>query len=180
MFVCVLPFSACIGEVIENFGKRLGPLGVAVRELTGDMQLTKTEIKNTQVRCPDLCVCVVPFFFPLFARCTAKGSGACVREMTENFGKKPGPALVFAFAQMPHAIFSCFILIDTDGSDHAGEVGCHHAQGDGRHGAGAAGEAAHSRRGAFAARRARPCHRGLFCLCVRPFMLRVRVSAQAQ
>ena len=28
---------------------RLGNLGIAVRELTGDMQLTKTEIQNTQM-----------------------------------------------------------------------------------------------------------------------------------
>lgn len=41
--------QALAAEMTENFGKRLGPLGVAVRELTGDMQLTKTEIKSTQV-----------------------------------------------------------------------------------------------------------------------------------
>jgi replicative superfamily II helicase len=33
----------------QNFGRRLTPLGVAVRELTGDMQLSRAEVKNTQV-----------------------------------------------------------------------------------------------------------------------------------
>ena len=32
-----------------NFGKKLRPLGVTVRELTGDMQLTKSEIMQTQM-----------------------------------------------------------------------------------------------------------------------------------
>ena len=31
------------------FRSRLAPLGLSVRELTGDMQLTKTEILNTQM-----------------------------------------------------------------------------------------------------------------------------------
>ena len=56
--VYVAPMKALAAEMTENFGKRLGPLGVAVRELTGDMQLTKTEIKNTQVRCSRVGVCV--------------------------------------------------------------------------------------------------------------------------
>ena len=32
-----------------GFGKRLEPLGITVRELTGYMSLTKTEIANTQM-----------------------------------------------------------------------------------------------------------------------------------
>ena len=35
--------------MVQNFGRRLAPLGVVVRELTGDMQLTKGEIMKTQV-----------------------------------------------------------------------------------------------------------------------------------
>ena len=31
------------------FSHRLGPLNVVVRELTGDMQLTKRELEETQV-----------------------------------------------------------------------------------------------------------------------------------
>ena len=47
--------KALAAEMVRNFGSRLAPLGIAVRELTGDMQLTKAEIRNTQV---GLCVCV--------------------------------------------------------------------------------------------------------------------------
>ena len=41
--------KALAAEMAENFGKRLAPLGVQVRELTGDMQLTKSEIMETQM-----------------------------------------------------------------------------------------------------------------------------------
>lgn len=41
--------KALAAEMVENFGKRLKPLGISVKEYTGDMQLTKTEILNTQV-----------------------------------------------------------------------------------------------------------------------------------
>ena len=41
--------KALAAEMVRNFGRRLAPLGVVVRELTGDMHLTKYEIQNTQV-----------------------------------------------------------------------------------------------------------------------------------
>lgn len=47
--VYVAPMKALAGEMVANFGKRLAPLGISVRELTGDMQLTKKEILSTQV-----------------------------------------------------------------------------------------------------------------------------------
>ena len=47
--VYVAPMKALAAEMVENFGKRLAPLGVTVRELTGDMQLTKQEILQTQM-----------------------------------------------------------------------------------------------------------------------------------
>jgi activating signal cointegrator complex subunit 3 len=47
--VYVAPMKALAAEMVENFSKRLAPLGVAVRELTGDMQLTKQEILQTQM-----------------------------------------------------------------------------------------------------------------------------------
>eukprot|EP00094_Tigriopus_californicus_P013560 TCALIF_13117-PA protein Name:"Similar to ascc3 Activating signal cointegrator 1 complex subunit 3 (Gallus gallus)" AED:0.06 eAED:0.06 QI:112/0.94/0.95/1/0.78/0.75/20/319/2227 len=47
--VYVAPMKALAAEMTGSFGKRLAPLGIAVRELTGDMQLTKTEIMNTQM-----------------------------------------------------------------------------------------------------------------------------------
>ena len=41
--------KALAAEMVQNFGRRLAPLGIAVKELTGDMQLTKAEILKTQV-----------------------------------------------------------------------------------------------------------------------------------
>ena len=47
--IYVAPMKALAAEMVRNFGKRLEPLGISVRELTGDMQLTKSEILKTQV-----------------------------------------------------------------------------------------------------------------------------------
>ena len=47
--VYVAPMKALAAEMVQNFGRRLAPLGIAVKELTGDMQLTKAEILRTQV-----------------------------------------------------------------------------------------------------------------------------------
>ncbi|XP_063225665.1 activating signal cointegrator 1 complex subunit 3 [Bacillus rossius redtenbacheri] len=47
--VYVAPMKALAAEMTQNFSKRLACLGVLVRELTGDMQLTKTEILQTQM-----------------------------------------------------------------------------------------------------------------------------------
>lgn len=41
--------KALAAEMVQNFGKRLASLGISVRELTGDMQLSKAEILKTQV-----------------------------------------------------------------------------------------------------------------------------------
>ena len=41
--------KALAAEMVRNFGGRLQPLGIVVRELTGDMSLTKQEILKTQV-----------------------------------------------------------------------------------------------------------------------------------
>jgi replicative superfamily II helicase len=41
--------KALAAEMVRNFGGRLEPLGISVRELTGDMSLTKAEILKTQV-----------------------------------------------------------------------------------------------------------------------------------
>ena len=48
--VYVAPMKALAQEVQEKFSEKLKPLGISVRELTGDMQLTKKEIEETQVR----------------------------------------------------------------------------------------------------------------------------------
>ncbi|KAJ5241679.1 uncharacterized protein N7469_000006 [Penicillium citrinum] len=47
--VYVAPMKALAAEVTEKLGKRLAWLGIQVRELTGDMQLTKREIVDTQI-----------------------------------------------------------------------------------------------------------------------------------
>ena len=47
--VYVAPMKALAAEMTANFSKKLAPLGITVKELTGDMQLTKSEIMQTQV-----------------------------------------------------------------------------------------------------------------------------------
>ncbi|KAG6094817.1 hypothetical protein E4U30_002989 [Claviceps sp. LM220 group G6] len=47
--VYVAPMKALAAEVTEKLGKRLAWLGVQCREYTGDMQLTKSEIVQTQI-----------------------------------------------------------------------------------------------------------------------------------
>ena len=47
--VYVAPMKALAAEVTDKLGKRLQWLGIQVRELTGDMQLTKKEIAATQI-----------------------------------------------------------------------------------------------------------------------------------
>eukprot|EP00887_Chlorella_sp_A99_P000213 scaffold13.g213.t1 len=47
--VYVAPMKALAAEVTANFGKRLEALGLSVRELTGDMQLSKKEMAETQM-----------------------------------------------------------------------------------------------------------------------------------
>lgn len=41
--------KALAAEMTNYFSKRLEPLGITVKELTGDMQLSKGEILRTQV-----------------------------------------------------------------------------------------------------------------------------------
>ncbi|KAF3901879.1 hypothetical protein ABW21_db0200647 [Orbilia brochopaga] len=47
--VYVAPMKALAAEVVVKLGKRLAWLGIEVRELTGDMHLTKAEILRTQI-----------------------------------------------------------------------------------------------------------------------------------
>lgn len=47
--VYVAPMKALAAEMTANFSKRLSGLGISVREFTGDMSLTKTEMLNTQI-----------------------------------------------------------------------------------------------------------------------------------
>lgn len=47
--IYIAPLKALVQEQVGNFGKRLEPFGVQVSELTGDRQLTKQQIAETQV-----------------------------------------------------------------------------------------------------------------------------------
>ena len=47
--VYVAPMKALVSEIVAKFSKRLGYLGLRVRELTGDMQLTRREMAETQM-----------------------------------------------------------------------------------------------------------------------------------
>lgn len=47
--IYVAPMKALACEIVRKFSKRLAYLGVRVRELTGDMQLTRKEINETQM-----------------------------------------------------------------------------------------------------------------------------------
>lgn len=47
--IYVAPMKALAQEVVAKFSERLGGLGISVRELTGDMQMTRHEIANTQI-----------------------------------------------------------------------------------------------------------------------------------
>ena len=47
--VFIAPLKALVQEQVGNFGKRLEPYGIRVSELTGDRQLTKQQIADTQV-----------------------------------------------------------------------------------------------------------------------------------
>lgn len=47
--VYVAPMKALAAEITEKFSKRLRPFSIRVREYTGDMQLTRKEVQETQV-----------------------------------------------------------------------------------------------------------------------------------
>ncbi|CAN1151841.1 DExH-box ATP-dependent RNA helicase DExH14 [Linum perenne] len=47
--VYVAPMKALAAEVTSTFSRRLSPLNMVVRELTGDMQLSKSELEETQM-----------------------------------------------------------------------------------------------------------------------------------
>ncbi|RYZ17789.1 MAG: DEAD/DEAH box helicase, partial [Myxococcaceae bacterium] len=47
--VYVAPMKALVQECVQTFGKRLAPLGMAVRELSGDQSLSRSELTSTHV-----------------------------------------------------------------------------------------------------------------------------------
>ena len=47
--VYISPMKALAAEIVEKFSPRLRPMGINVRELTGDMQLSRSEMDDTQI-----------------------------------------------------------------------------------------------------------------------------------
>lgn len=45
--VYIAPMKALVTEIVGNFQKRLDQFGITVRELTGDIHLTKSQIDET-------------------------------------------------------------------------------------------------------------------------------------
>ena len=68
--VYVAPMKALAAEVAAAFGRRLGPLGLRVRELTGDMQLTRAELSETHM------LVVTPEKWDVVTRKGGEGSAA--------------------------------------------------------------------------------------------------------
>ena len=47
--VYISPMKALASEIVDKFSSKLEYMGVLVREFTGDMSLTRTELINTHV-----------------------------------------------------------------------------------------------------------------------------------
>ena len=47
--IYVAPMKSLVQEMVGNFSKRLEAYGLKVGELTGDSQMSKEQIANTQV-----------------------------------------------------------------------------------------------------------------------------------
>ncbi|KAA0166650.1 hypothetical protein FNF27_07480 [Cafeteria roenbergensis] len=73
--VYVAPMKALAAEVTDKFGKRLAGLGVRVRELTGDMQLTRREIAETQM------LVVTPEKWDVITRKSGEGGGGITQQV---------------------------------------------------------------------------------------------------
>lgn len=67
--IYMAPMKALVTEIAEKFQQRLGPLGVMVAELTGDMQLTKKELDMVHV------IITVPEKWDVMTRNSACGGG---------------------------------------------------------------------------------------------------------
>lgn len=45
----VAPMKALVAEMVGNLGQRLAPYGISVKELTGDISMSRSQIEATQV-----------------------------------------------------------------------------------------------------------------------------------
>jgi activating signal cointegrator complex subunit 3 len=68
--VYMAPMKALVAEVVEKFQQRLGPLGIMVAEMTGDMSLTKKELEQVHV------IVTVPEKWDVMTRNTVATGGA--------------------------------------------------------------------------------------------------------
>ncbi len=68
--IYMAPMKALCAEIVDKFTERLKHLGIQVRELTGDMKLTKNELERTHV------IVTVPEKWDVMTRNSSSGSGA--------------------------------------------------------------------------------------------------------
>lgn len=50
--VFVAPMKALVAEMVGNLSQRLAPFGISVKELTGDISMSRSQIEATQVGSP--------------------------------------------------------------------------------------------------------------------------------
>eukprot|EP00397_Hematodinium_sp_SG-2012_P000336 GEMP01000336.1.p1 GENE.GEMP01000336.1~~GEMP01000336.1.p1 ORF type:complete len:2004 (+),score=418.53 GEMP01000336.1:621-6632(+) len=67
--VYLAPMKALCAEIVGKFAKALGPVGVRVREMTGDVQLSKNELQETHV------IITVPEKWDVMTRNSTSGGG---------------------------------------------------------------------------------------------------------
>ena len=85
--IYVAPLKALAAEITLKFSKRLGWAGVKVRELTGDMKLTKKEVEETGV------IVTTPEKWDVVTR---KGAGTGDGEVAEvSLLSSPAPSRLF-------------------------------------------------------------------------------------
>lgn len=68
--IYIAPMKALCSEIVDKFSSRLQHLGIQVREMTGDMTLTKNELERTHV------LVTVPEKWDVMTRNSSSGSGA--------------------------------------------------------------------------------------------------------
>jgi len=78
-------------EVVEKFSERLARLGLVVRELTGDMQLTKKEIDETQV------IVTTPEKWDVITRKAGDGSLVSTVKLLSTCSKDPNGSILFNY-----------------------------------------------------------------------------------
>jgi len=76
--VYMAPMKALVGEIAEKFQQRLGPLGIMVAELTGDMSLSKKEMEQVHI------IITVPEKWDVMTRNSATGGGAATDDSLQK------------------------------------------------------------------------------------------------